>query len=145
MPPRTVVVVALPRLRLRIWIWQLIDKYFGQNLLNQFLLNQINHVKIISYKFAGNGNNPKSCHSFRKVITFRKVVTFQKVIIFLTYTIFWKVVIFSKRHNFLDKMGMNRFHWTDTFLAENGYERKSIFDFLDYWKFFFLCIYFSLK
>ena len=110
-----------------IWIWQmmwLIDKFFGQNLFNQFLLNQINPVNIISYKFAGNGNIPKSCYSFRKV------VTFQKVVIFLTDTIFRKVVIFSKRHNFLDKMGLNRFHWTDMFLAENGYKRKSIFDFL---------------
>lgn len=95
--------------------------------------------KVISYKFAGNGNILKSCYSFRKV------VTFQKVVIFLTDTIFWKVVIFSKRHNFLDKMGLNRFHWTDMFLAENGYKRKSIFDFLITENFSFLCIYFSLK
>ena len=66
----------------------------------------------------------KSCYSFRKV------VTFQKVVIFLIDTIFWKVVIFSKRHNFLDKTGVNRFHWTDMFLGENDYKRKSIFDFL---------------
>ena len=133
MPPRAVVVVARSaRLWLWLWIWQmmwLIDKFFGQNLFNQFLLNQINPVNIISYKFAGNGNIPKSCYSFRKVVTFRKIVTFQIVVIFLTDTTFWKVVIFSKRHNFLDKMGLNRFHWTDTFLAENGYKRKSIFDF----------------
>ena len=139
-----------PRLRLRIWIsiWQmmlLIDKFFGQNLFNQFLLNQINLVKVISYKFAGNCNISKSCYSFRKVVPFRKVVTFQKVVIFLTDTIFRKVVIFSKRHNFLDKMGLNRFHWTDMFLAENGYKRKSIFDFLITENFFFLYIYFSLK
>ena len=68
--------------------------------------------KVISYKFAGNGNIPKSCYSFRKVVPFRKVV------IFLTDTIFRKVVIFSKRHNFLDKMGLNRFHWTDMFLLK---------------------------
>ena len=86
--------------------------------------------KVISYKFAGNGNIPKSCYSFRKVVTFRKVITFQKVVIFLKDTFFRKVVIFSKRHNFLDKMGLNRFHWTDMFLAENCYKRKSIFDFL---------------
>ena len=108
----------------------LIDKFFGQNLFNQFLLNQINPVNIISYKFAGNGNIPKSYYSFWKVVIFWKFVTFQKVVIFLTDTIFWKVVIFFKRHNFLDKMGLNRFHWTDTFLAENVYKRKSIFLFL---------------
>ena len=79
--------------------------------------------KVISYKFAGNGNIPKSCYSFRKVVTFKKVV------IFLTDTIFRKVVIFFKRHNFLDKKGLNWFHWTYMFLAENGYKRKSIFDF----------------
>ena len=95
--------------------------------------------KVISYKFAGNGNISKSCYSFRKV------VTFQKVVIFRTDTIFRKVVIFSKRHNFLDKMGLNRFHWTDMFLAETGYKRKWIFDFLNYWNFFFFCVYFSLK
>ena len=88
--------------------------------------------KVISNKFAGNGNISKSCYSFRKV------VTFQKVVIFRTDTIFRKVVIFSKRHNFLDKMGLNRFHWTDTFLAENGYKRKSIFDFLFITENFFL-------
>ena len=148
MPPRAVVVVARSArlwlwLWIWIWIWQmmwLIDKFFGQNLFNLFLLNQINHVNIISYKFAGNGNIPKSCYSFRKVVTFKKVV------IFLTDTIFRKIVIFSKRHNFLDKMGLNRFHWTDMFLAENGYKRKSIFDFLITEKFLFVCIYFfSLK
>ena len=48
----------------------------------QFLLNRINPVKIISYRFAGNCNIPKSCYSFQKV------VTFQKVVIFLTDTIF---------------------------------------------------------
>ena len=90
--------------------------------------------KVISYEFAGNGNIPKSCYSFQKVVTFRKVVTFQKVVIFLIDTIFQKIVIFSKRHNFLDKMCLNRFHWTDTFLTENGYKRKSIFNFLKHWK-----------
>ena len=77
--------------------------------------------KVISYKFEGNGNIPKSCYSFRKV------VTFQKVVIFLTDTIFRKFVIFFKRHNFLDKMGLNRFHWTDMFLAERYFPKSSYF------------------
>ena len=108
--PRTVVVGARSarlRLRLRIQIWKmmwLIDKFFGQNLFNQFLLNQINLVKIISYKFAGNsnGNIPKSCYSFRKV------VTFQKVVIFLIDTFFRKDVIFPKDTTFWIK-----WVWTD--------------------------------
>ena len=90
------------------------------------------------YKFTGNSNIPKSCYSFRKVVTFKKVI------IFLTNTIFWKVVIFSKRHNFLDKMDLNRFHWRDTFLAENGYKRKSNFWFFNHWNFFLsLHLFFS--
>ena len=59
----------------------------------------------------------------------------------LTDTFFQKVVIFSKRHNFMDKMGLNRFHLTDRFLAENGYKRKSIIDFSNTENF----SYFSLK
>ena len=55
MPPRAVIVIARSALALAN---DLIDKFFGQNLFNQFLLNQINLVKIISYKFADNGNIP---------------------------------------------------------------------------------------
>ena len=83
MPPRAVVVARSASAN------NVIDKFFGQNLFNQFLLNQINPVNIISYKFAGNS-------------------TFQKVVIFLTDTNFQKVVIFSKRHNFLEQTGLNR-------------------------------------
>ena len=50
----------------------LIDKYFGPNLFNQFLLNQINPVNIISYKFAGNGNILKSCYFFEKLLLSKK-------------------------------------------------------------------------
>ena len=105
-----------------IWIWQmmwLIDKFFEQNLFNQFLLNQINPVNIISYKFAGNDTILKSCYSFRKFFSFRKAV------IFLTDTFFWKVIIFSKRCHFLIKTAQNIFLWADTFLTENGYKQKS--------------------
>ena len=49
-----------------------IDKFFGQNLFNQFLLNQINPVNIISYKFAGNGNILKSCYFFEKLLLSKK-------------------------------------------------------------------------
>ena len=50
----------------------LIDKFFGQNLFNQFLLNQINPVNIISYKFAGNGNIPKSRYFSEKSLLSKK-------------------------------------------------------------------------
>ena len=66
---------SLAQLRLWIWIWQmmwLIDKFFGQNLFNQFLLNQINPINIISYKFAGNSNIPKSRYFSEKSLLSKK-------------------------------------------------------------------------
>ena len=50
----------------------LIDKFFGQNLFNQFLFNQINPINIISYKFAGNGNIPKSRYFSKKLLLSKK-------------------------------------------------------------------------
>ena len=73
MPPRAVVVVARSATALALDL--------AIDLIDKFLLSQINPVKIISYKFAGNS-------------------TFQKVVIFLTDTNFQKVVIFSKRQLF---------------------------------------------
>ena len=63
MPPRAVVIVARSASNLAN---DLIDKFFGQNLFNQFLLNQINPINIISYKFAGNGNISKSRYFSKK-------------------------------------------------------------------------------
>ena len=86
--------LARPRLRLRLWIqiWQmmwLIDKVFGQNLFNQFLLNQINPVNIISYKFAGNSNIPKSRY-FPKNSYFSNRHNFSKKLLFFPKdTTFW--------------------------------------------------------
>ena len=35
---------------------------------------------------------------------------------------FWEVVTLPKRHKSLEKMGLNRFVWTDMFLVVNGYK-----------------------
>ena len=90
--------------------------------------------------------------TFQKVVTLPKSRYFSKSRYFPKSSYFpnrhnfsKKLLFFSKRHNFLDKMGLNRFHRTDMFLAENGYKRKSIFDFLITENFSFSAFIFSLK
>ena len=82
--------------------------------------------------------------TLRKVVTFSKSRYFPKSSYFPNRHNFLKsCYFFIKRHNFLDKTGLNRFLWTDTFLAENGYKRKSIFYFSNTENFPSLHLFFS--
>ena len=82
---------------------------FLDNLFNQFLLNQINPVNIISYKFAGNSNIPKSRY-FPKNSYFSNGHNFSKKLLFFpkdtTFWIKWVWTDFTEQTCSLLKMAI---------------------------------------